>query len=245
MNHVDEVNLLNFRVAVHSFLQTYYPQETEKLQMFFLRFQMYRHIAESLENVARSKLKHLKGKKPSLELNNDLLFIMQNLLDAADNYFKEKCYSLADKCLKMGALVELQIRIPDIKMINLTESEISNLLMNRNSFEEALIIANAYHKSDPEHWINPIYQQCIINGNYQFLAEYISTFPTTRDFYIEIASKFKADQQRSSRTVNFKKFLNQLDDYHLKYYIAKELNFIDVLEEMNKAAPEIIQLLTR
>lgn len=48
------------------------------------------------------------------------------------------------------------------------------------------------------------------------------------------------DPQKASRTQTFKKFLSYLDDYLLKYQIAKELGFIDVLDDIAKHSPEIL-----
>jgi hypothetical protein len=42
-------------------------------------------------------LKVLKFKNSSEEIANELLEIMGLYLDAADNYFKDKCFTLANK----------------------------------------------------------------------------------------------------------------------------------------------------
>jgi hypothetical protein len=46
---MDESSALAFRVALQTYLQTNHPDDTEKLMMIFLRFQMYREIAEYTE----------------------------------------------------------------------------------------------------------------------------------------------------------------------------------------------------
>lgn len=113
---------------------------------------MYRQIAESYESTGWTRIKALKARKPGSDLNNDLLPIMQNFLDAADNYFKDKCNALAEKSLKTAALIGLQITIPETKMINLNDTEIQQLMSFRAKFYDALIIANAYKKNDPANW---------------------------------------------------------------------------------------------
>jgi hypothetical protein len=78
---------------------------------------------------------------------------MQHFLDAADNYFKEKCYDQANKCLAMGALIGLQIQTPDTRFINLSDSEVVQLLTFRGSFKDSLIVANAYNKNEHTLWV--------------------------------------------------------------------------------------------
>jgi hypothetical protein len=108
---------------------------------------------ESLEEGASSRIKALKNKKPNSSLNSELLPAMQGYLDAADSYFKDRCYTHANNCLAMAALVGLQVQVPDTKMINLTDSEVLQLMTHRGLFQDTLTIATAYHKNEPSNWI--------------------------------------------------------------------------------------------
>jgi spatacsin len=105
--NLDESSLIALRVALQTYvieiiyftfrtnlffdcrhLQVYHPNDYEKLQMMFLRFQMYREIAESIERQAYTKLATLKGRTISPLDGPKLLESMQNFMDAADSYFK-------------------------------------------------------------------------------------------------------------------------------------------------------------
>lgn len=51
-------------------------------------------------------------KSPSGEWTQALHQIMNLFLDAADSYYKEKCFDKSNRCLNWSALVGLQLQIP-------------------------------------------------------------------------------------------------------------------------------------
>lgn len=44
-------------------------------------------------------------------------------------------------------------RMPDTKVINLSESELAQLMAYTGTFKDTLVIANAYGKKHRDHWI--------------------------------------------------------------------------------------------
>jgi hypothetical protein len=53
------MNGLGFRVALQTYLQSHHPEDKEMLEMMFLRFNMHREIAESIESHVISSACHL------------------------------------------------------------------------------------------------------------------------------------------------------------------------------------------
>lgn len=150
---MDDAGVINLRVAIHSYLVTNHPKDLDKLQMLFLRFHMYREIAENLLLEANRKLEAIRNKTINAESRNYLLDIMQNFLDAADNFSKEKCYVSANSCLAMGSLIALQIQSPDSKVINLQDDEVAQLMSFRGKFHDVFILATAYKRNLLSNWI--------------------------------------------------------------------------------------------
>jgi len=236
----DEESLTGFRVALHSYLQAYHPNEEDKLQMMFFRFQMYREIGESIEKKAGLHLAELKGKSPSAALTPQVLEIMQNYLDSADYYYKDKCFNSSSKCFAWAALCGLQAKIPDVRMINLSLVEVSEFLTYNGSFEDSLILATAYGKSAFENWIGPMYHQVIFCNNFAFLEDYLSHFSPNNELFAEMEHRFQADPEKSYHGVTFRKFLSYLDDQYFKLEIAQRLRFHDLVKDIEENTPGII-----
>ena len=141
------------RISLQSFLETYYADRTELLDMLFFRFQMFREMADAAYSQATSKLASLRGKSPNPVMASKLLEIMQHYLDAADRYYKDRCYNLSNKCLAMADLMALQLGVLDTRFINLNEMEVVQLMTFRGNFNDALTVARSYDKNTPSMWI--------------------------------------------------------------------------------------------
>jgi len=223
--HEDQNGL---KLALHSFLLKKQPLYQEKMEMLFLRFNMYREIANSHEQKARSKLESLSKLAPSFNLNKDLLVIMKDFLDAADNYSKERSQRTAQTCISMGSLIALQIRYPEPKIINLKQIEAKQAMLARTNFKESLIIANAYDINAYSEWINVLFNQVIGNGNFNYMNEYISYFSYSNTVFIELVKRYKTDP-KGGKSQNMKTLLNIITDKSVRYELARELGFDDVM----------------
>ncbi|KAF2072543.1 hypothetical protein CYY_006140 [Polysphondylium violaceum] len=224
--HEDQNGL---KLALHSFLLKKQPLYQEKMEMLFLRFNMYREIANSHEQKARTKLESLSKLAPSFNLNKDLLVIMKDFLDAADNYSKERSQRTAQTCISMGSLMALQMRYPEPKIINLKQAEAKQAMLSRSNFKESLIIANAYDINAYSEWINTLFNQVIINGNFNYMNEYISFFSYSNTVFIDLVKRYKTDP-KGGKSQNIKLLLlNIISDKSIRYELARELGFDDVM----------------
>jgi len=185
-------------------------------------------------------LKSLRNKSAGPELQSQLLSIMQNFMDSADNYYKEKCYGFANKCTSMASLVGLQLRVPDTRMINLTDNEIVQLMIYRGNFDDTLILARAYKKNFITDWIGPLYQQVIVCSNFAYFDDYLNTFPPASEMFLEMSKKFKSDPKNTHFVPQFKQFLGYMTDQFLKYDICKDIGFEDLVNETLSACPGIL-----
>ncbi|PRP81729.1 hypothetical protein PROFUN_10829 [Planoprotostelium fungivorum] len=232
----EDVNLLSMRAALQGYLQLHHPEDTEKLQMMFLRFHMYRDIGQLTENQAFVKLNSIRAKTtmtPQL-----LSEIMQLFLDAANSYMKDKCYKAATRCMSLAELVGMQISSPDVRLLNLTEAEVTHLMTYRGQFRETFILSRAYDRVEYTDWVGPIWQQCI-NNNFRFLEEYLCTFTPLPELFRDIAKMYKMDSHRNSHTNNFKKFLKYVNDKVLRFEIARECELDDICAELMEKVPSI------
>eukprot|EP01117_Protostelium_nocturnum_P006154 TRINITY_DN2217_c0_g3_i1.p1 TRINITY_DN2217_c0_g3~~TRINITY_DN2217_c0_g3_i1.p1 ORF type:complete len:1358 (-),score=501.49 TRINITY_DN2217_c0_g3_i1:43-3693(-) len=240
--NLDESSILALRVALQTHLQLNHSHDYEKLQMMFLRFHMHREIGEIIERMAFTKQNSIRGKLNQAALQT-LSEVMQSFLDAANSYLKDKCFSYSNRCLAAAELVGLQISSPDTRLLNLTESEVAQLLGFKSSFKEALIIARAYQRMEPSDWTGIIWQQCVQN-NFDFLEEYLCTFAPSDELFQEVSKKYRADPQRASHTKIFKKFLKYVNDKVLRYHIAMECDLDEVAQEIIQKVPSIKMALT-
>jgi hypothetical protein len=136
-------------------------------------------------------------------------------------------------------LVALQLKVPEVRFINLTAAEASKLMTTRPSFDEALTIARAYDINRLSEWIAPVYQQTVVGGNFVYLQELLQNIPYDPTLYQELVKKFKADPQRSGHTASMKKLLGTIEDRFLRYDMARELGFNDIFQQLNTSAPEV------
>ncbi|GAM17396.1 hypothetical protein SAMD00019534_005710 [Acytostelium subglobosum LB1] len=222
------------KLALHSYLLKKQPLYQEKLEMLFYRFNMHREIAALHEQKARTLLEGAT-RDPKAPINNyikDLLAAMKGFLDAADNYAKERSNRTSQQCVAMGTLVALQIKLPDIKLINLKVAEARQVMASRQQFRESLIIANAYNINAYSEWVNVLFQQVMCLGNYTFLQEYISNFSTSQHLCHDLIKRVKTDSLKATKVQHVKHFLlNFVNDKHVRYDLAKEMQFEDIANQ--------------
>ncbi|KYR02434.1 hypothetical protein DLAC_01274 [Tieghemostelium lacteum] len=229
--HEDQNGL---KLALNSYLLKKQPLYSEKLSMLYLRFNMFKEIAQNHEQKARSRLEGLSREKSQnlAAFNKELLEIMKELLDAADSYSKERSNRTAQQCISLGALLALQIKTPDQKLINLRPADAKLMFIGRTQFKESLIVANAYSLNNHSDWISALFQQVLVQGNFQFLHEYIQYFSQNNLVFIDLIKKYKSEP-KLQKPQNVKSLiLSVVTDKNLKLEFAKELQFEDILKDL-------------
>jgi len=116
---LDNESKVELRLALHRYLAINLPNDTEKLELMFLSFKMWRELAENLKAKADEKVRHLKTASVD-EQSRELVGVIEWYLDAADSFVKDKCYHLANQCIAQANLAGLQIQEPELRLLNLT-----------------------------------------------------------------------------------------------------------------------------
>lgn len=217
------------RVALHNFLKTHYPTHFDKFKLLFLRFSMHREYADLLQERAWAHLNSMKSKiDPHI-----LLQAMDCFLEASLNYAQDKAYSLERRCLEMVALLQLQFEIPETRITNLKPDQAHLFMQHCSEFSYGLIVSNAYNLNSISDWIEPLYVQVIINGNFNWYEDFrANIYIDEEELFQKVVHRFKNDQQKANNASNFKIFLDYLDDQYLKYKFCKEVEFHDVADNL-------------
>eukprot|EP01125_Pyxidicula_operculata_P005766 TRINITY_DN2013_c0_g1_i1.p1 TRINITY_DN2013_c0_g1~~TRINITY_DN2013_c0_g1_i1.p1 ORF type:complete len:2987 (-),score=636.60 TRINITY_DN2013_c0_g1_i1:70-9030(-) len=228
----DDEGKRELQIALYHFLKSHHQED--KLKMLFLRFNMYRELAELLHEKAKDRLKKMKTTQ-QLDIKR-LLEIMEKLIHAAAYYAKAECYSLENDCYNLVELISLQIENPDTLFVNLEKTHARQFMCYLGIFEHTLTLAKAYNLNELSEWVGPIYQQVIENGNFGFLCDYSGVMPLSPEFFQEIVRKWKSNTQlkKKQHITNMHSFLMFLDDHYLRYEIATSLGpgFSDVTSSL-------------
>ncbi|KAL6051580.1 Spg11p, partial [Balamuthia mandrillaris] len=233
---------IEFRRALHNYISQYHPQDTEKLTMMFLAFNMHREMGDFLRSKAMELLSQQKNKPVSSRKH--LLEIMSLYLDAADNYVKDRSFVKGNRCLAMASLMSLQLRREDLKLLNLNNSEARQLLTHAfDNFQECRIVAEAYDLNRISEWTAPLYHQAVMRNNLTFWEEMKQVPHTASSFpfiFTEMTKMFLQDPQRANHMHAFKTFLRTLNDRFLCYDIAKRVGFADLQAEILERNPSLV-----
>ncbi|XP_068741533.1 spatacsin-like isoform X2 [Montipora capricornis] len=237
---IDKENKL--KVALLDYLQKQHPDDTDKFSMVAHHFSMYREIAQTLEETAIKQLaslgdcfperKHGQGSTgKEAEAFFKLNSIMKSFCYASDNYAKVNCWRHSQSCLKNARLVRLQIQIfsSGVTVVNLDDFSMRKFLANHAQFFQSLLVAEAYRKRDAGLWVDAVYYQVVVKGNFNYLHDMRSAIPIPNSLFVDVASKYKNENSRSSQAAaNMKRVLGYVSDIRMRYKLANDLNFRDL-----------------
>ncbi|PFX34693.1 Spatacsin [Stylophora pistillata] len=238
---IDKENKL--KVALLDYLRKQHPEDTDKFSMVAHHFRMYREIAKTLEDTAVKQLaslgncfpdkKHGQGnaEKGAAEVFFKLNSIMKSFCYASDNYAKENCWRHSQTCLKNARLVHLQIQFlsSGVTVVNLSDVALKKFLAHHTHFFQSLLVADAYKKRDLSLWVDALYNQVVMKGNFDYLQDMSSAMPLANHLFVDVATKYKNENSRTSQAaVNMKRLLGFVTDVRMRYKLATDLNFCDL-----------------
>lgn len=245
---MDKEGQWELKLALRDYLLKNHPEDTERLNMVYLHFNMFREIGETLSAMAHAHLRAIYSHKDwtfTQITSEQLLSVMQLFNESAESFTKEDCCRAAHKCLVMARLVALQIQTPQIRFIGLSQSELRKLFVTHPSFSDAYVVAEAYDITQVSEWAAPIFQHVVLNGNFGYLERFRRVFPTTSNFYQELVSKFRAEApqlQRQPHYANFQKILEYCSDKIFVFKLAKELKITDLADRILQSFPGVEEL---
>lgn len=238
---IDKENKL--KVALLDYLRKQHPEDTDKFSLVAHHFRMYREIAQTLEDTAVKQLaslgncfpgkKHGQGnaEKGAAEVFVKLNSIMKSFCYASDNYAKENCWRHSQTCLKNARLVHLQIQFlsSGVTVVNLNDVALKKFLAHHTHFFQSLLVADAYKKRDISLWVDAIYNQVVMKGNFNYLQDMSSAMPLANSLFVDVVTKYKSENARTSQAaVNMKRLLGFVTDVRMRYKLAIDLNFCDL-----------------
>lgn len=228
------------QLALFNFLKAHYPSHIDKMKLLFLRFSMFREHADLLHERGWTILNSL-GRR--LE-PNQLLQALDQFLEAAGLFAKDMAYGLEARCLDMANLIQLQFDLPEVRIVNLKESQAQLFLTHCPIFSHSLVVAKAYSLLKQSHWIEPVFHQVIASGNWTFWSELEAQLPLERGLlFSKIVKRTKQElgslppsskTQYNAILTNVRGFLENLEDHYLRLKYARDLGMTDMIDQLSK-----------
>ncbi|XVF61790.1 hypothetical protein PTKIN_Ptkin08bG0158700 [Pterospermum kingtungense] len=189
--NVDAVR--GFRMAVLTSLKQFNPYDLDAFAMVYNEFDMRHETAALLESRAEeASLQWFQ--RYDRDQNEDLLESMRYFIEAAEVLSSIDAGNKTRRACAQASLVSLQIRMPDSKWLNLSETNARRALVEQSQFQEALIVAEAYGLNQPTEWALVLWNQ-MLNPELteEFVAEFVAVLPLQPSMLIELARFSRAE----------------------------------------------------
>jgi hypothetical protein len=242
------------KMVLASYLKTKFPNDNDKLMMVYLRFNMYKEYGELLMQISQKIITKIcnvltgQEQDPALstlkDVEDQLDRVIEKFNAASDALMNEDCCLMANKCLSMAGLSQLQRNLINMGatssfmgtqvkrhvnsyrghiVLNMTLQEARNYVRTNVDFFQALTVAVAYNINNISDWIDVLYHQCIIMGNTDYFIVFRNQLPTNTLLFREIAKKYKNEKLANGKMNRvFIKFLSMCNDFRVQYEIARE-----------------------
>jgi len=221
-----------------------------------------KHETASLLELRAEESYHLWRLRHNKDQNEDLLESMRYYIEAAEVYSSIDAGNKTHSACAQASLVSLQIRMPDILWLNLSETEARRLLVDQLRFQEALIVAEAYKLNQPSEWTPVLWNQMLKPDlAEQYIAEFVAVLPLQHSTLIELATFYRqelaARGEQSHLTIwltggglpaewakyvgrSFRCLLKRTRDLRCRLQIATIVTgFNDVIDACNKALDKV------
>lgn len=175
-------------------------------------------------------------------IQQSLNLSLLELVDASDCFAKAGCYKRSSYCEQKAKLIALQLALwqtggPNV--LDVSQSELSELIADFRSFWRAYIVAEAYdyHLA----WRQALFKNVVLRCNPTYLLDYCKKCDLSQALVEDLVSLYKQyisnnsqmDLEESSTLAKgFKQILARLSDVEFKCKIYSQLNFEDAKEEL-------------
>ncbi|WCJ29873.1 hypothetical protein M5689_011476 [Euphorbia peplus] len=182
-----------FRMAVLTSLKHFNPKDLDAFAMVYNHFDMKHETAFLLESRAKQSSVQWFHRYDK-DQNEDLLESMRYFIEAAEVYSSIDAGNRTRKSCADASLVSLQIRMPDSKWLELSETNARRLLVEQSRFQEALIVAEAYGLNQPTEWALVLWNQMLKPElTEEFVAEFVAVLPLQPTMLVELARFYRAE----------------------------------------------------
>ncbi|KAK4366838.1 hypothetical protein RND71_014718 [Anisodus tanguticus] len=250
-----------FRMAVLTLLKQFNPNDHDAFAMVYSHFDMKHETASLLESRAQQSCKEWSLHSDK-DQTDELLASMRYFIEAAEVYSSIDAGNKTRQGCAQASLLYLQIRMPDLHFIYLSETNARRALVEQSRFQEALIVAEAYGLNQPGEWALVLWNQMLRPELVeQFVAEFVAVFPLQPSMLLELARFYRAevaargDQSQFSVWLtggglpaewakylgrSFRCLLRRTRDLRLRYQLATiATGFTDVVDACNRAFDKI------
>ncbi|KAF5297886.1 hypothetical protein FQA39_LY11871 [Lamprigera yunnana] len=249
----------SLKVAVLKYLKKYCPENRELYRMVALHFTLFSEIAQLWELEAKSIIRNLIAIS-KLEMQNNGLntdaepFVllthtdgtkicinkaMINYTHAAEYHLQGEKLTKAMQAAKQAELLALQMSmlrgLPSNSttkcILNTSEDQILSLICTSLSFpQSSILIDSNNYKPD---WATILFEQYIIRDQTIYFENFLAVFPLTDIILNDIAKKFLCLNGSYGQSVkNMREIVRRSNSVHIKYKIASELGFTDLIEDL-------------
>ncbi|XP_038605866.1 spatacsin [Tachyglossus aculeatus] len=234
------------KTALLDYMKRCRPGDSEKHNMIALCFSMCRQIGENHEAAARIQLKLIESQpweecvRDGPQLKQLLLKALTLMLDAAESYAKDSCVRQALRCRRLTRLLTLQLHFLNTgrhtRLINLSRPGLAACVLALPRFYQASIVAEAYDFA-PD-WAEVLFQRVVLGGDFGYLEEFRQRQPLKPSLFEEISKRFSQQQQPPPPAAeaggNLKKLFGYCEDVYLRYRLAYDHQFYDVVTSLLK-----------
>ncbi|XP_031108009.1 uncharacterized protein LOC116012576 isoform X2 [Ipomoea triloba] len=251
-----------FRMAVLTSLKQFNPNDLDAFAMVYNHFDMKHETASLL----MSRAEHSSQQwffRYDKDQTDDLLASMRYYIEAAEVYSSIDAGNKTCGACAQASLLSLQIRMPDLHWLSLSETNARRVLVEQSRFLEALIVAEAYNLNQPGEWALVIWNQMLRPELIeQFIAEFVAVLPLQPSMLLELARFYRAevaargDQSQFSVWLmtggglpaewakylgkSFRCLLKRTRDLRLQLQLASiATGFVDVIDGCNRALDKV------
>lgn len=196
-----------FHMGILSALNHFSTFDQDAFAMVYAQFNM------TYENAALLKKRAQRGvewwvKHPHPESSEELLDTMRLFVEAADLYLTEEAGNSTSWCCAQASMISLQLRMPELMWLNLTETNARRLLVDQPRFAEALIVAEAYDLNQSTEWVPVLWNQMLQSSRIdQFLNDFVDILPLPATMLLELARFYRAEISARGYQLDFTKWL--------------------------------------
>ncbi|GAY58688.1 hypothetical protein CUMW_188900 [Citrus unshiu] len=182
-----------FRMAVLTSLKHFNSNDLDAFAMVYNHFDMKHETAALLESRAEQSSRQWFYRVDK-DQNEDLLESMRYFIEAAEVHSSIDAGNKTRRACAQASLVSLQIRMPDSKWLNLSETNARRALVEQSRFQEALIVAEAYGLNQPGEWALVLWNQMLNpERTEEFVAEFVAVLPLQPSMLGELAKFYRAE----------------------------------------------------
>lgn len=196
-----------FRMAVLSTLKHFNPHDLDAFAMVYDQFDMKHEMAALVESRAHKGLEQwLSHHDP--EQSEELLEMMRYNVEAAEVWASVDAGNKARWNCAQASLISLQLRIPELAWLNLSETNARRLFVEQSRFQEALVVAEAYNLNQPGEWVPVLWNQMPNPGWIdQFLGEFVAALPLPPSMLMELARFYRSEVTARGDQIDFSSWL--------------------------------------